>query len=253
MRKSNLIIILTFIFILLLSIYYVKDSNQNSIKEITLSESFKFTGANIISSETYSWGRIEKPYNNYDAAKPIADDILNSLNANRDSSLSIESIDNELLQKVLIKGVSKENLLLEIALQFDKSNENSKGSNVSVKVTEDLSSNKLEETKKTVMNVLSKYNINATVNTCIIGSYEGKLDNAATEEISRAIFKGIDANRVEGIKDGNLISVSAYSPNIEEYIKVNGKKINLNLAIRYNSYENKTYIWLATPVITREY
>jgi len=34
---------------------------------------------------------------------------------------------------------------------------------------------------------------------------------------------------------------------------VNGKKVNMNLAIRYNSYEDRTYIWLATPVITVEY
>ena len=73
------------------------------------------------------------------------------------------------------------------------------------------------------------------------------------EEISGRILTETGAKRIEGIKDRNYISVSAYSPYIQEFIQVRGKRVNLNLAARYNSYEDKTYIWLATPVITTEY
>lgn len=253
MRKINLILILTFILVLLLSIYYVKIDGRDSLKEITLSDSFKFTGAKIISSEMYFWGRLEKPYNNLETVKPITDDLLSILQIKKDTSLSKESLDNDQINKMLIKGVTKDNRLLEIAVQFDKNKLNSKDSYVSIKVTEDMSSSKLEDTKKTVAEVLRKYKITAMTNSTIIGSYDGKLDYTVMEDISKKVFREIDANRVEGINEGNLISVSAYSPNIEDFIKVNGKKVNLNLAIRYNSYENKTYLWLATPVITREY
>lgn len=253
MRKTNLVLILTFIFILFLSIFYVKINSQDSLAENTLSNSFKYTGAKVVSSEVYFWGRLEKQYNSIDDVKPITDDLLKSLEVLENSSFSKESLDNDQLHKTEIKGVTKDNRFLEIKVQFDKNNVNLEDPYVSVKVTEDLSSSKLEETKKTVMDVLNRYKIKGRTNSCIIGSYEGKLDYAGMDEISKQIFKGIDADRVEGIKDGNLISVSAYSPNIEEYIKVNGKKVNLNLAIRYNSYENKTYLWLATPVITTEY
>jgi len=62
-----------------------------------------------------------------------------------------------------------------------------------------------------------------------------------------------NAKKVEGITEENLISISAYSPRVKSSILVNEKRVNINLAMRYNSYEDKTYIWLATPVITTEY
>jgi hypothetical protein len=58
---------------------------------------------------------------------------------------------------------------------------------------------------------------------------------------------------VEGIRDGSLISLSAYSPLLKDSIKVRGKRVNINLAARYSAFEDKTYIWLASPVITTEY
>lgn len=71
--------------------------------------------------------------------------------------------------------------------------------------------------------------------------------------ISRLILDGAKAKKVNGMSEKNLISVSAYSPLIDNNIEIEGRKINMNLALRYNAFEDKTYIWLATPVITIEY
>lgn len=90
-------------------------------------------------------------------------------------------------------------------------------------------------------------------NFCIVGNFNGQLDYLSLNDICLKLLEKANARSVEGIRDGNMISVSAYSPIIKESISANGRKVNLNLAIRYNSYEDKTYIWLATPVITREY
>lgn len=59
--------------------------------------------------------------------------------------------------------------------------------------------------------------------------------------------------KVEGMEDENIISVSAYSSKLKEYIKLGSEKINLNVAIRYSSFDDKTYIWVATPIIAIEY
>lgn len=82
---------------------------------------------------------------------------------------------------------------------------------------------------------------------------DGKLNDNELETVCERIFKSAGADKVEGMRDGGLVSVSAFSPVIDEAVRVNGKRINLNVAVRYNSYEGKTYIWLATPVITTEY
>ncbi|OZV13462.1 hypothetical protein CIW83_04260 [Tissierella sp. P1] len=51
----------------------------------------------------------------------------------------------------------------------------------------------------------------------------------------------------------SLVSYTAYTPLIESSIFSGEKKVNLNLAIRYNENEDKTYIWIGTPIITTGY
>jgi hypothetical protein len=87
----------------------------------------------------------------------------------------------------------------------------------------------------------------------VTGNFPGNLKTEKMNLIANKIFSTIGAKKVEGIRNDKLISVSAWSPEMGQGISVNGNTINLNLAIRFNKLENKTYLWLATPVIKTEY
>ncbi len=66
-------------------------------------------------------------------------------------------------------------------------------------------------------------------------------------------LKKYKGNVIEEYCDISLISFIIYTPLIKEYLLIDRNKINLNLAIRYNEYEDKTCILLATPIITNGY
>ncbi len=53
--------------------------------------------------------------------------------------------------------------------------------------------------------------------------------------------------------EDDILSFSIFTPYIEEYIYTGSRKMNLNIAIRFNEYEDKTYIWIGTPIITIGY
>lgn len=86
-----------------------------------------------------------------------------------------------------------------------------------------------------------------------MGTFKGKKEPYLLDEIRRKVLKEVSALKIEEFNDGKTASVSAYSPLIEDSINVNGKEININLATRYNAIEDRTYLWLATPIITTEY
>jgi len=50
--------------------------------------------------------------------------------------------------------------------------------------------------------------------------------------------------------EDDILSFSIFTPYIEQYIYTGSRKMNLNIAIRFNEYEDKTYIWIGTPIIT---
>ena len=101
--------------------------------------------------------------------------------------------------------------------------------------------------------MLEKYGIDHEINISISGSVEGKLEEDETTDIFDRIMRRTGASRVEGVNDNGLVSISAFSPQISKAANVAGKRVNLNMAARYSSYEDKTYIWIASPVITTEY
>lgn len=124
---------------------------------------------------------------------------------------------------------------------------------VLISLTDTSQRPELSASVKRLTGALESYGMQPDVNICMTGSMDGKLNDNELETVFERIFKSAGADKVEGMRDGGLVSVSAFSPVIDEAVRVNGKRINLNVAVRYNSYEGKTYIWLATPVITTEY
>jgi galactitol-specific phosphotransferase system IIB component len=254
MKKAIVILIsITLLLVLLFTISYFESLQINELPETTLKKSFDASGAKILNSEIYFWSKLNSRNNNMDNLKALSSSLSRSLGIIENNMYSSNFVNNDLSQNVEIRGTTSSGTIAVIKIQLSKNTGNSNESFISVSVNEDLSHSGLENARKSVCTVLRKNGINPKINSCMTGSFEGKLDQNSLNDISKKILKEVKATNIEGIRDGNLISVSAYSPFIRESVKVNGSKINLNLAIRYNSFENRTYIWLATPVITTEY
>ncbi|KXZ39039.1 TATA-box binding [Alkalithermobacter thermoalcaliphilus JW-YL-7 = DSM 7308] len=101
-----------------------------------------------------------------------------------------------------------------------------------------------------VRDILSKYSEKVDIYTCLIGSYEGNVDY-----INKAnyVLKKLGAEKVEEIIDDRFISLTGYTKNIKEYISFAKRKVNVNVSVRYSEYDNKTYIYIGTPLIVLEY
>lgn len=51
-----------------------------------------------------------------------------------------------------------------------------------------------------------------------------------------------------------MVSITAYSELFDEnYLEYLGNKINLNIGIRYSEDDDKTLIYIATPIIKLDY
>ena len=91
------------------------------------------------------------------------------------------------------------------------------------------------------------------ITTCVIGTFDGYVDLKENEKKVVEAAKMVKGKIVEEYKEDSLLSFSIFTPYIEEYIYTGSNKMNLNIALRYNEYEDKTYIWIGTPIITIGY
>lgn len=107
---------------------------------------------------------------------------------------------------------------------------------------------------QTLNDVLNKYSNDVEIYLCIAGEYTKKLQLYKSNDILENILYNMNAKEIDRIKDDNLVSVTAYSNLLAENdLDYLDNKINLNIGIRYSENEDKTLIYMATPIIKLDY
>ncbi len=95
--------------------------------------------------------------------------------------------------------------------------------------------------------------VNATITVTLVGSFEGQLEPGHMRSICKGVLEYLEARAIEGLYQEGLMSISGYSPALGKGIVSGGRPINIQVALRYNSYKGRTYIWVGTPIINVEY
>ncbi|MCR4429750.1 MAG: YwmB family TATA-box binding protein [Tepidanaerobacteraceae bacterium] len=112
---------------------------------------------------------------------------------------------------------------------------------------------KLEELRIKVRDAIVSFGGQSRITTCITGTFDGKLNEAQQDGILEKFARDLKIENYEKVRDDYTASVVGYSPEISESITILKKNYNVNIAMRYNSEDDRTYIWIGTPVISVEY
>ena len=240
-------------FIILFTIFYTGLYYRKGENPPALQNAFTSAGAKFVNSEVYVWSDIGEQYKSMESLLEVADQLSIKIGILKNDDFSKKTVSNDSIDKTEIRGSTTDGKVVCISAQISKSKSDIDKSIISIDVTNESAQLDINDTANLLEENFESFGLNPKVNTCIIGCFDGKLDYGEMNRISRIILEDTKAQNINRISDKNLISVSAYSPLIDNNIEVQGKRINMNLALRYNAYEDKTYIWLATPVITIEY
>ena len=104
-----------------------------------------------------------------------------------------------------------------------------------------------------IQQIIANQGAKAHISTCLIGWLDGKLDDGQVRFRLNHAFSAIHASVHDTVTDFYYISMSGYSPDMAESLIVNGKEVNVNMAMRYSTTDNRTYCIVGSPVITEEY
>ena len=110
----------------------------------------------------------------------------------------------------------------------------------------------VEKSKKN-QEILKRYGNNIEVTMNLVGTYDKELSQVEGREKIQEILREIKGKKVEEVVEDTYISTTAYTPLIPQTIQYGNNKVNLQLAMRYNNYEDRTYLYIANPLITLTY
>lgn len=245
------------IILLVISIFilFMQKLQPEDVTAAIMHRAFETTGAEIVSTEVYFRGELAlESFQEEDMRQRLSKEIISGSGGDISHILPIfQSIDNDISTGTETGYIIDEDRKIHVSILKDVQGDPVDGYRLSVSLVDTSGNQAAARSAAKIIDILKSHGLEPEVNISITGSLEGQLLEKEVEELCSRVFDSISADKVEGINDDGLISISAFSPSIKEAIKVNGRRVNVNLASRYNSFEGKTYIWLATPVITTEY
>lgn len=131
---------------------------------------------------------------------------------------------------------------------------NNKESYIIVDILENKVYKSIVDIYTILRNTLDKYTSQVDINTCISGEYTKKLKMNKYDDILEKILYNMNAEQIDRVEEENFVSITAYSKILHgNYLKYLGNKINLNIGMRYSEGDEKTLIYIATPIIKLDY
>ncbi|HEX2926561.1 MAG TPA: YwmB family TATA-box binding protein [Ruminiclostridium sp.] len=250
MRKFSFVLLpILLILAILGSTYYIFGKKDSGTEKISVSDAFNSSGAKMIVNDLYFFVRAPGEYKTLNGLSEICDEVFKALGITNYSRHS-NSSDN--LVKTDMQGVTQDGVKITAMASIVRTKTGDGDRYISVDATE-AGAGKALLLRDKIDNVFKSHSLKSEVNSCITGTYEGNLSDTQLENICRKILKESSAQKVDSFRQQNTISVSAFSPILGDKLRVGGKNVNLSLAIRYNKLENRTYLWVATPVVNAEY
>lgn len=173
---------------------------------------FKLAKSDIISSSINAWGEYKKDLDltqMENMTRSVADYLnidIKTVQVSKDCSDS--------LRQVMLKGKNDMESMITVKIESLLQEDNKFENYLSIDVYHDGEFN-MDMMSGRMRKVYIKYEITPHFNTCVVGTFEGKI--------------------------------------ADRQAKIDKELANANFTIRYNPEDNKTYMWLATPIITAGY
>lgn len=73
------------------------------------------------------------------------------------------------------------------------------------------------------------------------------------QNLTKKVMEKAGAKVVENYADARMTSVSGFTPEIADRLTPGQKRVNMNMAVRYDSVDKNTHVYIGSPIITTEY
>jgi len=105
----------------------------------------------------------------------------------------------------------------------------------------------------TLSKVLDRQYIIPVLSAYISGSLPNQLTQAETNTLIQQTLQSMQATRVEGLQTVHETSISAFSPEGSYYLVTADKKMNLQVAVHYDSVHGQKNVIVGSPIIIDPY
>lgn len=107
--------------------------------------------------------------------------------------------------------------------------------------------------KENLERIIRKYDEAATINLEFYGELPGRLQEKERESLKNHLLESISAKVREEHTSDDVYTIYAYTELVDKYEQIKGKTVNVSIAMTYDEINERTCLYLATPLLKGDY
>ena len=241
------------IFAVILTITMIPSVTLSIEEDNLLVNSLSVSGAKPEVFDIADWSLINREFVNFTQMEQYSDKVLEVFEA-KEENFTYTKDYNKMYRILNMEGELCSDIFLQIIIQsvlLPEEYEKDPQTYLVVAVHGKKMENFSEYVKKVSKSIIS-LNGESKITSCVTGTFDGKLDEGKQSQILENICGYLNISDTEKMKDDYTFNIMAFSPLLSKGVQILDKNYNINIAIRYDSEEDKTYLWIGTPVISLE-
>lgn len=235
-----------------INVYGGTDKDSDLVPKLMLT-SFNESSAQLETIHLEGWSSLNKKFCNVQTVRQIAQKTANEVGLKEIFDFSV--IEEKNFHAVSWEGMVDPNTCLYFSVQSMAGTVYGDETYLLIGLEGNAKHNykQMMYWHRQIRSVFKSWQAEPRISYCLIGTIKGKLSSTEKREEATKILAALEAERIEGVDEGDYLSISAYSSKIPDYLEVGEKKVNVNVALRYHSTDDKTYLHLGSPLLGGEY
>lgn len=258
-KKNGVCLLLCGIIVLIAIMYYKTEQVaafdvRNCSNLTPLEQAFTATGAELQEVNVSAWVHLAQQDQNIERMAEIAGETANLL-AGPSANIELYKSEGDYHTTVQVVGKTTTQITTitaQVVRPLEKRGEKTEAY-LSIKLEQKDNNVDIKALEDKILSIIKKNGNLFSITTCLSGWVSGKLEEEKMTQVIRQAFQKVQAHIVEGIASPHFVSYAGMTESIDRSVTVGKKNINLNIAMRHHSTENRTYVTAATPIITSEY
>ena len=221
---------------------------------VILREAFESTGARFRKIDLQGWAQLKEDYSSEDQMLKAMEKVIAIFGINQ-NEIKTEKSTRSNLVSVTQSGRLDPDTYLTVIMQTtkDSGRQNKPKSYLIVGISHFRTPANYKNLRIKMVEVFSLIGEQAHYSNIISGYVAKKMEVKEMQKMSKKVMQITGAEEVENYADDRMTSVTGFTPAISDRLTLGPKRVNINMAARYNSTDAGTYIYIGSPIITTEY
>lgn len=221
---------------------------------VDLVEVMQNTGASLLEVTVDTWCEINQPIESAEAAGQVLQQAVDGMGYTHPGPIQLNTASADEAGSQLVTHEAKIEIVedggrvLYAAVQAAQSGDE-QSSYLIMSLTDRSSTPDLNAMRNLLSKGAGALGVACRKATQLIGAIDGRLSPEQAATIVAQVMSATEAEMKSIYNDGPLVSVSGYSKRVEALTEVLEGQVNVNLAMRYNEEEQRTWIFLGCPSI----